>query len=198
MSASNKKALSEREICIEFIMPALQKAGWDHHLHIREEVILTRGRVQVKGHLVSRAGPSRADYVLYGQPNQPIAVIEVKDNNQGASSGMQQALAYADMLDVPFIYSSNGDAFIEHDRTVTSGPCEREIPLDAFPSRAELLQRLQRVSMAEYEVLGASTVATHQSRGVADPVWRARVETRCRWTSDRITASGLSFPACGW
>lgn len=144
MSTVNKKELSERDICTKFIAPALQKAGWDDSFHIREEVLLTRGRLEVRGQSVRRAAPHRVDYVLYGKPNLPIAVIEVKSNQHSVSSGMQQARIYADMLDVPFCYCSNGDAFIEYDRTVTSGSCEREIPLDAFPSPADLLQRFKR------------------------------------------------------
>ncbi|HEY9707087.1 MAG TPA: DEAD/DEAH box helicase family protein, partial [Oculatellaceae cyanobacterium] len=89
----------------------------------------------------SRGETKRADYLLYYKPNSPIAVIEAKDNNHSIGSGMQQALGYAEMLDVPFVYSTNGDAFLEHDRTRTEGQIERELPLDEFPSPEELWQR---------------------------------------------------------
>lgn len=138
---SDKKSLSERDICTKYITPAVQRAGWDVQEQIREEVVFTSGRVIVRGQVVSRGKPKRADYVLYYKSNLPLAVIEAKDNNHTVSDGMQQALGYAEALDVPFVFSSNGDAFQFHDRTVTSGEVEREIPLDAFPSPAELWQR---------------------------------------------------------
>jgi len=137
----NKKALSERDICTKFITPAIVKAGWDVQTQLREEVSFTKGRVIVRGRTVKRGAPKRADYILYYKPNIPIAVIEAKDNNNSVGAGMQQALGYADTLDVPFVYSSNGDAFLEHDRTRLSGKLEREIPLNAFPSPEELWRR---------------------------------------------------------
>jgi type I restriction enzyme, R subunit len=137
----NKKDLNERDICTKFITPAIDKAGWDVLTQVREEVNFTRGRVIVRGRMVKRGEPKRADYILYYKPNIPIAVIEAKDNTYGIGAGMQQALGYADTLDIPFVYSSNGDAFLEHDRTRTSGKLEREISLDAFPSPDELWQR---------------------------------------------------------
>ncbi|WP_071188710.1 DEAD/DEAH box helicase family protein [Trichormus sp. NMC-1] len=139
---SDKKSLSERDICTKYITPAIvQTAGWDLHTQIREEVTFTAGRVYVRGKLVTRGESKRADYILSYKPNLKIAVIEAKDNNHSVGSGMQQALKYAEMLDIPFVYSSNGDAFLEHDNTVTSGMITREIPLDKFPTPAELWQR---------------------------------------------------------
>lgn len=137
----DKKALSERDICTKFITPALEQAGWDKLHQLREEVHLTKGRVIVRGKLVTRAAAKRADYVLYHKPNLPLAVIEAKDNAHTVAAGLQQGLLYAEMLDVPFAYSSNGDGFLEHDRTGSGGTVERELPLDAFPSPAELWQR---------------------------------------------------------
>lgn len=117
MEEINKKALSERDICTKYITPAIvEQAGWDVQTQVREEVTFTKGRVFVRGRLVSRGKTKRADYILYYKPNIPIAVIEAKDNNHSVGSGMQQALGYAELLDVPFVYSSNGDAFLEHDR----------------------------------------------------------------------------------
>jgi type I restriction enzyme R subunit len=145
MEPTDKKAFSERDICTKYITPAIiEKAGWNVHTQVREEVTFTKGRVYVRGKLVSRGQTKRADYILYYKPNIPVAVVEAKDNNHSVGSGMQQALSYAEILDVPFAYSSNGDAFLEHDSTVTSGQVEREIPLDAFPTPQELWQRYCR------------------------------------------------------
>jgi type I site-specific restriction endonuclease len=96
MNAIDKKSLSERDICTKFIMPALDRAGWDLLTQVREKVYFTKGRVIVKGKLRSRGEGKRADYVLYFKPNLPIAVIEAKDNNHTVSAGIQQALSYAD------------------------------------------------------------------------------------------------------
>ena len=138
MDPIDKKTLSERDICTKYITPAIYQAGWDIHTQVREEVTFTNGRVIVQGLQVSRGRPKRADYILYYKPNIPIAVIEAKRNTYGVGDGMQQALSYAEMLDVPFVYSSNGDAFLQHDRTQTSGLLEQEIPLHAFPSPEDL------------------------------------------------------------
>jgi type I restriction enzyme R subunit len=138
MDPINKKTLSERDICTKYITPAIYQAGWDIHTQVREEVSFTNGQVIVQGLLVSRGKPKRADYILYYKPNIPIAVIEAKRNKYGVGGGMQQALNYAKMLDIPFVYSSNGDAFLQHDRTQTSGELEKEIPLHAFPSPEDL------------------------------------------------------------
>ena len=144
MEILNKKDLTERDICSMFITPALTQAGWDHQRQIREELNVTNGRVIVKGNSVSRAKPRRADYILYCKPNIPIAVIEAKDNNHSVGAGMQQALEYAKMMDIPFVYSSNGDAFLEHDVTGNSDLMEHEFPLHKFPSPADLWTRYRR------------------------------------------------------
>jgi type I restriction enzyme, R subunit len=139
----NKKALSETDIRSKFITPALCRAGegWDLMTQIREEAYFTKGRVIVRGKTVQRGEAKKADYLLYYKPNLPIAVIEAKDNNHSVGAGMQQALEYAEILDVPFAYSSNGDAFLEHDRIAHGGTVTREIPLDEFPSPEELWSR---------------------------------------------------------
>ncbi len=118
MTEINKKTLSERDICTKYITLAIAQAGWDVQTQVREEVTFTKGRIIVKGRLVSRGETKRADYILYCKPNIPIALIEAKDNNHSVGSGMQQAIAYAEILDIPFVYSSNGDAFLERDRTI--------------------------------------------------------------------------------
>jgi type I restriction enzyme R subunit len=140
----NKKALTEADIRTKFITPALVGANgdkWDLMTQVREEVYFTKGRVIVRGKSVRRGVARRADYILDYRPNIPLALIEAKDNHHAVGDGMPQALDCAEMLDIPFVYSSNGDAFLEHDRTVTSGPVTREIPLDQFPSPEELWTR---------------------------------------------------------
>jgi len=133
--------MSEQDIRSKFITPAIVKGGWDLLTQIREEVTFTQGKVIVRGKLVSRGEAKRADYILYYKPKIPIAVIEAKDNNHTVGSGMQQALKYGAMLDVPFVFSSNGDAFLEHDRTKSTGKIENEIQLESFPSPNDLWQR---------------------------------------------------------
>ena len=135
----DKYQLSERDICTKFITPAIEHAGWQQH-QFREEVSLTDGRVMVRGKLAARiqnpdakGGPKRADYVLYARPGVPIAVLEAKQAKFSVGQGMQQALAYAEMLDAPFAISSNGDGFLMHDRTGITQPVERELPLSGFP-----------------------------------------------------------------
>jgi type I restriction enzyme R subunit len=137
----DKKALTEQDIRSKFISPAIHTAGWDAMRQVREEVQLTKGRVIVKGKLSTRAEAKRADYVLYHRPNLPIAVVEANDNTHAMGTGMQQALGYAQLIDVPFAFSSNGDGFLFHDVTGLGGQVERELALDAFPSPDELWQR---------------------------------------------------------
>lgn len=140
----DKHQLSERDICTKFITPAIVQAGWEQH-QFREEVSLTDGRVMVRGKLASRiknpdtkGGPKRADFVLYGRPNVPIAVVEAKQAKFSVGHGMQQALAYAEMLDAPFAISSNGDGFLLHDRTGLTQSIEQELSLTEFPSLNDL------------------------------------------------------------
>lgn len=133
MVTINKKALTEQDIRTKYISPALDRAGWDLE-QVREEVTFTDGRIYVRGKLHTRGEKKRADYILYYKPNIPIAVIEAKDNKHTVGAGMQQALGYAETLDIPFVFSSNGDGFIFHDKTLTSGNLESELSLDSFPS----------------------------------------------------------------
>lgn len=136
----NKKQLSERDICTKFITPALENAGWDVATQIREEFPLTKGRIIVRGKLHTRAQHKRADYVLFYKPNIPIAVIEAKDNNHSVGDGMQQGLGYAELLQVPFVFSSNGDRFLFHNEIASDGIIEREIELHEFPTSKTLWQ----------------------------------------------------------
>lgn len=135
-----KKQLSERDICSKFITPALKKA-WRMDAQIREELSFTKWRIKVRGKTIKRWESKRADYILYYRNNFPIAIVEVKDNKHSLWAGMQQALQYAEMLDVPFVYSSNGDGFLEHNRVISAGAKEKELRLNEFPSPEELYQR---------------------------------------------------------
>lgn len=135
---ASKKDLSERDICTQFILPALKKAGWDIQTQIREEVSFTDGRIYVKGNRTTRGKRKRADFILYYKPNIPVAIIEAKSNKLSVNAGIQQGIEYSNILDVPIVFSSNGDAFHEHDKSLSSGTIEREISLDNFPTPDEL------------------------------------------------------------
>ncbi|MBK5242793.1 EcoAI/FtnUII family type I restriction enzme subunit R [Clostridium sp.] len=137
----DKKSLSERDICSKYITPAVITSGWDLKKQIREEVTFTAGRVIVRGKFITRGKAKRADYILYYKPNIPIAVIEAKDNKHFLGAGMQQGLEYAEILDIPFVFSSNGDGFLEHDRTIKAGKVEKLLNLDEFPSPESLWNR---------------------------------------------------------
>lgn len=137
----DKSQLSERDICTKFITPALRLAGWDEISQFREEFSFTQGRIIVRGKLVSRGKAKRVDYLLFYKPNVPIALIEAKDNNHAVGDGMQQALDYAETLNIPFVFTSNGDGFIYHDRTGASDTTEIFLQLNQFPAPAELWKR---------------------------------------------------------
>ena len=139
-----KQQLSERDICTKYILPALERAGWDIQLQVREEFEISKGRINVRGKLVSRGRPRRADIVLCVKPNIPIAVIEAKSNQRSVGAGMQQALDYAETLQVPFAFSSNGDGFVFHDRTGQGSQTETNLGLDEFPAPGELWARYRR------------------------------------------------------
>ena len=136
-----KNQMSEKDIKLQFITPAVT-SNWDRH-KITMETRITDGKVNLKGNFVFREKPRRADYLLYLNANNPIAVIEAKDNRHSISYGLQQAMTYAKMLDLPFAYSSNGDGFAEHDFLTGK---EREIGMDEFPSEAELIARYREES----------------------------------------------------
>jgi type I restriction enzyme R subunit len=130
----NKKDLSESDIKAKFITPALTKAGWDEQTQLGREIFFTDGRIYVKGRMTARGKRKFADYILFYKPNVPIAVIEAKDNKHSVRGGIQQALDYANTLDIPFVFSSNGDGFYFHDKTATNGEIEKELSLEEFPS----------------------------------------------------------------
>lgn len=138
----DKKTLTETDIRTKFITPALVQAGWNLQTQIMEEVQITDGKILVRGKKHKRSPAKKADYILYHKPNIPIAVVEAKDNNHAMGDGMQQALTYSEMHgDLPFVFSSNGDGFLFHDRTASAGPAETELALEEFPTPAELWDR---------------------------------------------------------
>lgn len=141
MSIIDKKQMTEEDIKLNFITPAILAKGWLDKITMETKVKFTDGKVNLRGNKVSRETPKKADYILYYNKNNPLAVVEAKDNNHSVSFGMQQAMLYAQMLDVKFAYSSNGDAFQEFD-FITG--VEREIGLDEFPSPEELFARYQK------------------------------------------------------
>src|SRR5215831_16034447 len=144
MDSKDKKALSEIDICDLFITPAIADAGWDQVKQIRREVTLAPGPVIVRGNMSSRNKKKKkfADYVLSWEPGVPVAVVEAKDNNHTVSHGIQQALVYAKILEVPSAFSSNGDAFASHNKVPTLGEdIEIELPLNAFPTPLKLWNR---------------------------------------------------------
>jgi type I restriction enzyme R subunit len=131
-------ALTETEVCMRYITPALEKSGWDKNKQILREYSFTDGRVIVRGKLVKRGTPKRADYILQYKSNIPLAIVEAKKDTLPIGAGMQQGLEYAEILDIPFVYSSNGKGFIEHDRATG---LEKEISLEDFPTPDELWNR---------------------------------------------------------
>jgi type I restriction enzyme, R subunit len=140
----DKKNLSERDICTKYITPAVEAAGWDKLIQLREEVFFTDGKIYVKGKLTARGKRKRADYILYYKPNIPIAIIEAKDNKHSIRAGIQQALDYAKILDIPCVFSSNGDGFLFHDRTAAEGEIESELDNDSFPSPEQLWKKYKK------------------------------------------------------
>ena len=144
MDKINKKELSETDVCDKFITPAIVNAGWDSIQQIRREVTLTPGPVVVRGNMSSRDKKKKkfADYVLSWEPGIPIAIVEAKDNNSAVSQGMQQALGYAEILNVPSAFSSNGDAFASHNKVPAAGEdIETQFPLEEFPPPHVIWQR---------------------------------------------------------
>jgi len=140
----NKKDLSESDIKAKYITPSILKSGWDELTQIGREVFFTDGRIYVKGKLTARGKRKFADYILFYKPNVPIAIIEAKDNKHSLKSGIQQALGYSNILDIPCVFSSNGDGFYFHDKTATDGIIEKELALDQFPSPEELWNKYKR------------------------------------------------------
>jgi type I restriction enzyme R subunit len=149
----DKRTLSEADIKEKFITPAFTKAGWDELTQIGREIFFTDGRIYVKGKMTARGKRKFADYILFYKPNVPIAIIEAKDNNHSVKAGIQQALGYSNTLDIPFVFSSNGDGFYFHDKTVTSGNIETELSNDEFPSPEQLWEKYKKYKGIEDKVV---------------------------------------------
>lgn len=133
-----KKQMTEEDIKLNYITPALNKSGWMNGEHITMETRITDGRINLRGNMAARSEPKKVDYLLYLNRYYPIAVVEAKDNTHTISFGLQQAMTYAEMLDLPFAYSSNGDGFEEHDFLTGA---ERTLSMDEFPTVEELISR---------------------------------------------------------
>lgn len=203
---TNKKDLSERDICTKFIAPNLEKAGWDVHKQVREEVFFTDGRIYVKGNVTVRGKAKKADYILYYKPNIPVAIIEAKNNQHSVNAGIQQGLEYAKILDIPIVFSSNGDAFYEHDRTRASGKIEQEIPLDQFPSPEELWRRYklykgiqtdesERISAQDYYFDGTSRKPRYYQQIAVNRTVEAIANGQQRILLTMATGTGKTYTA---
>lgn len=171
----DKKKLNETEICQNYITPAIAKAGWDKHTQIRREFSFTAGRIIVRGKLAVRGKKKRADYLLFHSANLPLAIVEAKDNKHPVGGGMQQALAYAETLDVPFVFASNGDAFLFHDRTGQSSPVEKQIGMDEFPSPEELWARYRAWKGLSGEAESLAKQPYHEDPGGKEPRYYQRI-----------------------
>lgn len=134
----DKKQMTEEDIKLNYITPAINAAGWQNGVNITMETKITDGRINIKGNMAYRETPKKVDYLLYLNKYHPIAIVEAKDNTHSVSHGLQQAITYAKMLDLPFAYSSNGDGFCEHDFLTGS---ERMLSMDKFPTQDELISR---------------------------------------------------------
>jgi type I restriction enzyme R subunit len=161
----NKKSLSESDICDRFISPALTRSGWDE-TQWRREYAFTAGRIIVRGELVARGKKKRADYLLFYKSNIPIAIIEAKDNTHSIGAGMQQGLAYSTALDIPFVFSSNGDGFLFHDKTGNADQIETILSLNEFPSPEELWNRYK--DWKKIEPAGESLVTSPSYQYMSD------------------------------
>ena len=159
----DKKQMTEEDIKLQYITPAIT-SKWNIH-KITMETQITDGKINLKGNFVFREKPKRADYILYLNANNPIAIIEAKDNNHSVSFGLQQAMTYAQMLDLPFAYSSNGDGFMEHD--FLTG-LEREIGLDEFPTETELISRYKA------ERNGGTGISPEQEKVLDQPYYSSQ------------------------
>ncbi|MBP9991758.1 MAG: DEAD/DEAH box helicase family protein [Bacteroidales bacterium] len=148
----NKQSLSEDDVRAKYIDPAIIHAGWSEKM-IRRQYFFTDGRIYVKGNLTGRGKRKFADYVLYYKNNIPLALIEAKDNDHTIGDGMQQALDYANTLDIPFVFSSNGKGFLFHDKTVSDGVIEKELSMNEFPSPDFLWDRYK-----QYKNIGTPAV----------------------------------------
>ena len=201
----DKKSLTERDICTKFITPALRKAGWNEMTQIREEVSFTKGRITVRGRLVSRGKGKRADYILHYKPNIPIALIEAKDNTHATGDGMQQGLGYAEALNIPFVFSSNGDGFVFHDRTGAGAEKETTLDNDSFPPPGDLWARYrawkgftpeaEAVVLQEYHHDGGGKTPRYYQANAVNAAIEAIAKGRDRILLVMATGTGKTYTA---
>ena len=170
-----KSQMTEEDIKLNYITPALQSRGWKDKITMETAVKFTDGKVNIKGNLVSREPAKKADYILYINANNPIAVVEAKDNSHTVSFGLQQAMTYAQIMDIPFAYSSNGDAFYEHD--FLTG-LEKQIPLDQFPTYDELYARFKAEANGGAGLTPQETAIIDQPYYTSQTTWAPRYYQR--------------------
>ncbi|MBC8560846.1 EcoAI/FtnUII family type I restriction enzme subunit R [Fumia xinanensis] len=162
MTILGKKQMSEEDIKLNYITPVILK-GWKGHITM--ETKITDGRINIRGNIVARSKPKFADYMLYLNDGKPIAVVEAKDNNHSVSHGLQQAMTYAQMMDLPFAYSSNGDAFYEHDFLTGQ---EQQIALDKFPTQDDLVARYYA------ELNGGKGISDTEKKIISQPYYSSQ------------------------
>lgn len=166
----DKKSLTEQEIRTRFITPAIKAVGWSD-VQVREEYAITKGRIVARGGSYKREKAKYADYILFYKPHIPLAVVEAKDNNHTISDGMQQALDYAQSLRIPFVFTSNGDGFTFHNRTIENEDRETALPLDQFPSPDTLWQILK----------GHLQIDSAQEKVITEPYYTQRADKQPRY-----------------
>ena len=200
----NKNHLSEDDISVKYITPALHKAGWDEETQIRRQVSFTKGRIIVRGKMVSRGKGKKADFVLYYQ-HIPIALIEAKKATFSEAHGMQQALGYAATLQVPFVFSSNGKGFVFHDRTGQSASIETNLALDTFPSPAELWSKYrawkklapaqEKIVLQPYHDDGSAKAPRYYQRNAINATVEAIAKGQDRVLLVMATGTGKTYTA---
>ena len=167
----SKKDLTKEDIKLRYITPAINNAGWKNE-HIRMEYYFTDGRVIFQGKVHARQTGKKADYLLFHAANKPIAIVEAKDNNKPLGGGMQQAMEYAQILDIPFAYSSNGDGFLEHDFLTGK---ETELSLKQFPTPENLYKRLIDAKQLRGEALKIVEQPFYSDPYTYDPRYYQRI-----------------------
>lgn len=197
----SKKDLTEEDIKLQFITPAIQKAGYELNL-IKMEYYFTDGKINVRENTAQRSKGKKADYMLFYKPNQPIAIVEAKDNKKELADGIQQAIEYARILDIPFAYSSNGDGFYEHDM-LTGTECE--LSLEDFPTSSELWERYktfkgitpeqERVITEPYYFMDVKKTPRYYQRVAINKTIEAIVKGRNRILLVMATGTGKTFTA---
>ena len=201
----NKKTLSEADICAKFITPAITSSGWNELTQIQREVHFTKGQIYVRGKLVTRGKSKFADYILYYRPQVPIAIVEAKDNNHSVGDGMQQALDYAEILNVPFVFSSNGDGFLFHDRAGIFDQTEMDVTLADFPSPEFLWAKYcqwkgitepaEDLVLADYFEDGTGRSPRYYQQNAVDETVTAMAEANSVFLLVMATGTGKTYTA---